>query len=265
MDYLLPLQCHPYIWGGCERGALLEMAGCETCKAWICESCQGIWNHSFSPTCLTSSCLQVMLCLNNCEQLEANLNGWFVFTAAANELTSWKADMVIFCWYVSLFLFPGSFCKVDFLLWANKELLLHTADQIGKRKEDALYRSTELPQTRVLFSSAKDPTLVCSRSVEQRNIFHGYTFYFYSQRCRKVRYTCCALGVNWPAAVNRFPHNILFILWKADGDLSSPTLSSRPGSMPQMQWPMTNFCAADAVHMASPSIQVQQEPGKPLA
>lgn len=33
-----------------------------------------------------------MLCLNNCEQLEANLNGWFVFTAAANELTSWKAD-----------------------------------------------------------------------------------------------------------------------------------------------------------------------------
>lgn len=38
-----------------------------------------------------------MLSLNNCEQLEANLNGWFVFTAAAYELTSWKADMVIFC------------------------------------------------------------------------------------------------------------------------------------------------------------------------
>lgn len=129
MDYLLPLQSG----GSVREAALLEMAGCETCKAWICESCQGIWNHSFSPTCLTSSCLQVMLCLNNCEQLEANLNGWFVFTAAANELTSWKADTVIFCWYVSLLFFPCSFCKVDFLLWANEEFLLPTWLQRGRR------------------------------------------------------------------------------------------------------------------------------------
>lgn len=143
MDYLLPLQSG----GSVREAALLEMAGCETCKAWICESCQGIWNHSFSPTCLTSSCLQVMLCLNNCEQLEANLNGWFVFTAAANELTSWKTDTVIFCWYVSLLLFPGSFCKVDFLLWANKEFLLHTVDLLAKGKEDALCSCTELALT----------------------------------------------------------------------------------------------------------------------
>lgn len=146
------------------------MAGCETCKAWICESCQGIWNHSFSPTCLTSSCLQVMLCLNNCEQLEANLNGWFVFTAAANELTSWKADTVIFCWYVSLLLFPGSFCKGYFLLWANKEFLLHTADLIAKGKEDALCPSTELPPTQqsaVKLSKRAHPALLQECGVKE--------------------------------------------------------------------------------------------------
>lgn len=52
---------------------------------------------------------------NNCEQLEANLHGWFVFTAAMYELTSWKGGTVICCSMslVSLLLFPGTFCKAD--------------------------------------------------------------------------------------------------------------------------------------------------------
>lgn len=69
----------------------------------------------FLPCLLPQSCLQVVSSQNNCEQLEANLNGWFVFTAAVYELTSWKGGTVIFCCYVSvsLLLFPGSFCKAD--------------------------------------------------------------------------------------------------------------------------------------------------------
>lgn len=177
------------------------MAGCETCKAWICESCQGIWNHSFSPTRLTSSCLQVMLCLNNCEQLEANLNGWFVFTAAANELTSWKADTVIFS--------PSCCSLAIFARWIfccgiirNFSCTLLTRLQWGRRMLCALAQSYH-QLSRVQFSSAKESTLVCFRNVEQRNIYHEYTLYFSSLIYRKVRYTCCALGVNWPATATQ--------------------------------------------------------------
>lgn len=169
------------------------MAGCET---WICESCQGIWNHSFSPTCLMSSFLQVMLCLNNCEQLEANLNGWFVFTAATNELTSWKADTVIFS--------PSCCSLAVFARWIfccglirNFSCALLTRLQRGRRMVCALAWSYH-QLSRVQFSSAKEPTLVCSR-----NIYHGYTLYFYSLIYRKVRCTCCALRVNWPATATQ--------------------------------------------------------------
>lgn len=121
VDYLLPLQSGGSVRASIARdGRLWDLQGM---NMWIL-------SRHLKPFFL--SCLQVMLYLNNCEQLEANLNGWFVFTAAANELTSWEADTVIFCWYVSLLLFPGSFCKVDFLLWANKEFLLRSADLIAK-------------------------------------------------------------------------------------------------------------------------------------
>lgn len=73
-----------------------------------------------------------MLSLNNCEQLEANLNGWFVFTAAAYELTSWKADTVIFLLICLPLVVPWQFWQGGFFLGADKALLLHTADLIAR-------------------------------------------------------------------------------------------------------------------------------------
>lgn len=238
------------------------MAGCETCKAWICESCQGIWNHSFSPTRLTSSCLQVMLCLNNCEQLEANLNGWFVFTAAANELTSWKADTVIFS--------PSCCSLAIFARWIfccgiirNFSCTLLTRLQWGRRMLCALAQSYH-QLSRVQFSSARVHTGLLQEcgAKEYLSWIHSLLLLSNIQK-GEVHLLCFGSELTSNSHTDFLTTSFLaserqMEIWTAP--LFPPDLAVCPKC--SSEWPVTNFCA---VQMASPSIQVQQEPGKPVA
>lgn len=92
--------------------------------------------------------------------------------------------------------------------------------------------------------------------MEQRNIFHGYAFYSYSQRCRKVQCTYCVSGVNWSPIVTQIslqhpfhPLERQMEFWAAP--LLPPGLAMCCKCC--SEWWVTNFYTADAVQMATPA------------
>lgn len=166
---------------------------------------------------MSHSCSQVVPALDGCEQLEANFAGWFVFTAAASELTSWKAGPAIFWCCGSLCLFPWQFVQGGFLPWADDGRLLGLA---ALSRRSCAGQSHQQLCKKVLPGSVlggrgghKAVRVVCRRSEGTgwclKSIFHQDILYSYSERCRRVQHTC--RPARKVQQLCSFPHSILFI------------------------------------------------------
>ena len=150
---------------------------------------------------------------------------------------------------------PWQFLQGGYLLRANKEFLLHTADLIARRKRMLHSLAHSYHQPSPVLAQQKSPPWFAP-GMEQRTIFYGYTLCSYSQRCRKVQCTYCASGVNWSAIVTQISSQHPFYPLERQMEVRAaplfpPGLAVCPKCRSEQR--VTNFYTADAVQMATPA------------